>query len=77
MMSAQPHRVWRSSHPPGSAAMLLMRWLVLMCLLLSGVAFVFYMGTGQRRYLRLGWVVLKWTLVAAALFFAVLIIERL
>ena len=33
--------------------------------------------TGKIRYRRLGWVVLKWTLLAALGFFAVLIAERL
>jgi hypothetical protein len=56
--------------------MLLFRWLILLCLLASGVSFVFYVGTGQPRFKRFGWIVLKWTLLAAFGFFAVLIMER-
>ena len=36
----------------------------------------FVVGTGQMKYRRLGWIVLKWTLLAAFGFFAVLIAER-
>lgn len=57
--------------------MLLFRWLVLMFLLAAAVCFAFYAGTGQPRFKRWGWVVLKWTLIAAFAFFAVLILERL
>jgi len=56
--------------------MLLFRWAVLFLLLAAGVCFVFYVGTGQPRYRRWGWTTLKWTLLAAAGFFAVLIAER-
>jgi len=57
--------------------MLLFRWLILILLLGAVVAFSFYAATGQARYKRLGLVVLKWTLIAAFGFFAVLILERL
>ena len=57
--------------------MLLLRWLVMLCLLASAAAFVFYIGTGKDGYRRWGWVILKWTLVAAFMFFAVLLMERL
>jgi hypothetical protein len=57
--------------------MLLFRWLILLLLLAAGVSFVFYVGTGQPRFKRFGWVVLKWTLLAAFGFFAVLIMERI
>jgi hypothetical protein len=56
--------------------MLLFRWVILMLLLFAGASFVFYVGTGQVKYRRIGWIVLKWTLVAAFAFFAVLIAER-
>lgn len=56
--------------------MLLARWLILLLLLCAGVSFAFYAGTGQVRYKRFGWIVLKWTLIAALLFFLVLIMER-
>jgi hypothetical protein len=56
--------------------MLLIRWAILLMLLSAAVSFVFYIGTGQIRYRRYGWIVLKWTLLAAFVFFAVLIAER-
>jgi hypothetical protein len=56
--------------------MLLFRWVILLCLLAAAVSFAFYAGTGQPRYKRWGWVVLKWTLLAAFGFFTVLILER-
>jgi hypothetical protein len=57
--------------------MLLFRWAMLLLLLTSGVLFAFYAGTGEARFKRYGLVVLKWTLIAAFAFFAVLILERL
>ncbi|WP_171016096.1 hypothetical protein [Ramlibacter sp. 2FC] len=57
--------------------MLLFRWAVLMLLLAAAVSFAFYAGTGQARYRRMGLVILKWTLIAAFGFFAVLILENL
>ena len=56
--------------------MLLFRWLLLLLLLAAIVAFVFYAGTGQARFKRYGLIILKWTLIAAFGFFAVLILER-
>ena len=56
--------------------MLLFRWAILLLLLVAGVSFAFYAGTGQPKYRRFGWIVLKWTLLAALGFFAVLIAER-
>ncbi len=56
--------------------MLLFRWLILLLLLVSGVCFAYYAATGQPRFRVIGWVVLKWTLLAALGFFAVLIAER-
>lgn len=57
--------------------MLLFRWLILLCLLAAAVSFAFYAGTGQPRFKRFGWLTLKWTLIAAGGFFAVLIMERI
>ncbi len=57
--------------------MLLFRWLVLLLLLAAAVSFAFYAGTGQPRFKRFGVVILKWTLISAFVFFAVLILERL
>ncbi len=56
--------------------MLLFRWVIILLLLFAGVCFAFYATTNQVRYKRLGWVVLKWTILAALGFFAVLIAER-
>lgn len=56
--------------------MLLFRWAILLLLLFAGVCFAFYATTGQVKYKRMGWVVLKWTILAALGFFAVLIAER-
>ena len=57
--------------------MLLFRWLILMLLLGAVVSFSFYAATGQLRYKRYGLVIMKWTLIAAFGFFAVLILERI
>lgn len=57
--------------------MLLFRWLILLFLLAAIVSFMFYAGTGQARFKRYGLVILKWTLIAAFGFFAVLILERI
>jgi hypothetical protein len=56
--------------------MLLFRWLILLLLLGAAVCFAFYAGTGQAHYKRWGWIILKWTLIAAFGFFTVLILER-
>ena len=57
--------------------MLLFRWLILLLLLSAVVSFVFYVATGQPRFKRYGLLTLKWTLLAAFGFFAVLILERI
>ncbi|MEY3380212.1 MAG: hypothetical protein ACO24T_05685 [Hylemonella sp.] len=57
--------------------MLLFRWLILLLLLGAAVSFAFYAGTGEQRYRRWGMLTLKWTLIAAGGFFAVLILERI
>lgn len=57
--------------------MLLFRWLILLLLIGAVVSFSFYAATGQARYKVYGLTVLKWTLIAAFGFFAVLILERL
>lgn len=56
--------------------MLVFRWAILLLLLVAGVSFAFYAATGQLKYRHFGWIVLKWTLLAALGFFAVLIVER-
>jgi hypothetical protein len=63
----------QSPHP----LMLLFR-LVFGLLLVSGLlCFALYVGTGQPVWRRRGIVIVKWTVVAALGFFAVLILERL
>ena len=52
--------------------------LVFGLLLLAGLlSFAMYIGTGQVVWRRRGLVIVKWTLLAAFGFFAVLILERL
>ena len=55
--------------------MLLFRWLILLLLLAAVVSFSFFIATGQPRFKRYGLKILKWTLIAAFGFFAVLIME--
>lgn len=57
--------------------MLLARWIIFMLLLGAVACFVFYIGTGQARYKQWGLKIVKWTVLAALTFFAVLILERL
>tara|TARA_B100001250_G_C19720448_1_gene753535 strand:+ start:908 stop:1084 length:177 start_codon:yes stop_codon:yes gene_type:complete len=57
--------------------MLLFRWLIFLLLIGAAVCFAFYVGTGQVRYRRWGLITLKWTLIAAFGFFAVLILQRI
>ena len=57
--------------------MLLFRWAIFLLLLAAITSFVFYVATGQPRYKRIGLVVMKWTVIAAFGFFAVLVLERL
>lgn len=57
--------------------MLIFRWAFMLLLVAAGVCFAFYAGTGQARYKHWGLVILKWTLLAAFGFFAILILERL
>ena len=57
--------------------MAIVRGLFFLLLIGSGVCFGLYAATGDMRYRRFGVVALKWTLVAAFAFFAVLIVLRL
>jgi hypothetical protein len=57
--------------------MLIFRWLAMTLLLVAAILFAFYAGTGQVGYKRWGLVVLKWTVISAAFFFAVILIGRL
>jgi hypothetical protein len=57
--------------------MLVFRWIVLLLLVAGLLCFAMYVGTGQAAWRRRGLVIVKWTVVAALGFFAVLILERL
>lgn len=56
--------------------MLLIRWAIFLLLLAAGASFALYAATGRPHYKRWGLLILKWTLLAAFGFFAVLILER-
>ena len=57
--------------------MLLFRWLVLLMLFGSLASFTLYAGTQDVRFKRYGWLILKWAVLFALGFFAVLILERM
>ncbi len=57
--------------------MLLFRWLLILLMLVAGACFALFALTGQPRFKRYGLLILKWTLVSAFGFFAVLTLERL
>lgn len=57
--------------------MAIVRAAVLLLLLAAAVCFALFAFTGQARYKRWGLATLKWTIVAALGFFAVLIVDRL
>lgn len=56
--------------------MLLLRFVLILLLIGSGVCFAAYALTRNTRYLRWGWMVLKVALAAALGFFGILILER-
>ena len=57
--------------------MLIFRWIVMMLLAAGLVSLAMYLGTGQARYKVFAVRIVKWTVIAALGFFAVLILERL
>ena len=57
--------------------MLLFRWLLILLMLTAGACFALFAITGQPRFKRYGLLILKWTLVSAFGFFAILTVERL
>ena len=57
--------------------MLIFRWIVLLLLVAGLLCFAMYIGTSQVVWRRRGLVIVKWTVLAAFGFFAVLILERL
>ena len=56
--------------------MLIFRWIVLLLFGVALVCLALYIGTRERRYLVLAVRIVKWTVLAALGFFAVLILER-
>lgn len=57
--------------------MLIFRALVGFLLVASLLCFAFYLGTGQPGYKRWGVLILKWMVIAALAFFAVLLLGRI
>jgi hypothetical protein len=57
--------------------MLIFRWIVLLLLVAGLLCFAMYIGTGQAKWRQLGIRIVKWTVIAALGFFAVLILERM
>ncbi|RZJ06478.1 MAG: hypothetical protein EOP39_19080 [Rubrivivax sp.] len=57
--------------------MLIARLLIGLLLFSAVLCFAVSIATGQRRWRRMGIVIMKWTLVAGLAFFGVLILERL
>lgn len=57
--------------------MLIFRWIVLLLLVAGLLCFAMYIGTGQVKWRVVGIRIVKWTVIAALGFFAVLILERM
>jgi hypothetical protein len=57
--------------------MLIARLVIGLLLFSAVVCFALAIATGQKRWRQFGIVIMKWTLIAALAFFAVLILERL
>jgi hypothetical protein len=57
--------------------MLIFRWVVLLLLIAGLLCFAMYIGTGQLRWRIVGIRIVKWTVIAALGFFAVLLLERM
>ena len=57
--------------------MLIFRWLVLLLLVAGALSLAMYVGTGEARWRNLGIRIIKWTVIAALGFFAVLVLERM
>ncbi len=57
--------------------MLIFRWIVLLLLVAGLLCFAMYIGTRQVVWRRRGILIVKWTVIAALGFFAVLLLERM
>ena len=56
--------------------MLIFRWVVLLLLVAGALSLAMYVVTGEARWRNLGIRIIKWTVIAALGFFAVLVLER-
>ena len=56
--------------------MLFFRWVILLLLVAGALSLATYVWTGEARWRNLGIRIIKWTVIAALGFFAVLVIER-
>ena len=75
-MRPQVLRRWRRPGKP-LPAMLIFRLIFGLLLLAGLLCFAMYIGSGQAVWRQRGLVIVKWTVLAALGFFAVLILERL
>ena len=57
--------------------MLIFRWIVLLLLVAGLLCFAMYIGTRDARWRQRGILIVKWTVIAALGFFAVLLLERM
>ena len=57
--------------------MLVFRWIVLLLLIAGALSLAMYVGTGEARFRALGIRIIKWTVIAALAFFAVLVLEQM
>lgn len=56
--------------------MWLLRLLAVLLVIAVGAGFLFYAVTGKRQYLGFSWRLLRWGVVFALIFFALMILER-
>lgn len=57
--------------------MLLFRWIAGLLAVAAVLCFAMFIGTGEAAWRRRGVLIVKWAVIAALVFFAVLILERL
>lgn len=72
-----PPRGSRRLGPARCRPMLIFRFVFGLLLVAGLLCFAMYIGTNQMRWRRRGILIVKWTVIAALGFFAVLILERL
>lgn len=76
-MRATPLPAWPIWRRPGNRIVPVFRLIILLLLVAGLACFAMYIGTGQLRYRSLGIRIVKWALIAAFGFFAVLVAQRL